>query len=379
MIVMVNKIFIRTVIVTTIALTFTPASNADVIKVTDAATLQQQQGAKYFSQRGISGEKAEVLETAGADRSLALAMKMLIPDDWFIQPSGNYEQAVVSWKGGVSWPLIIRNIAENEGIYVSLDWILKTVTINVPGQTQSESELAQKGSTTLTEGRQAFRKKQRDSWSKRSDIERELSTERNQLASIMEKQRASQIANQEFIANLNDSNDELSRQKTTLEQALEAEREKREEIERKYAVIDPVLGPKTEVDATQLFTEYEKSWVLPFDKSFEYFIKGGHSDLIETHTPATYIAKSGSVRHVLEMWADAVGWEIDYIAEVNHKNPFEVEFQGSFVESSRELVSIFELSDRPIDIQFYPDVKIERKDGTVRKGLAVVSDLNYKK
>lgn len=376
---MVNKIFIKTVIVTTIALTLTPVSNADVIKVTDAATLQQQQGAKYFSQRGISGEKAEVLETAGADRSLTLAMKMLVPDDWFIQPSGNYEQAVVSWKGGVSWPIIIRNIAENEGIYVSLDWILKTVTINVPGQTQSESELVQKGSTVLDEGRQAFRKKQRDSWSKRSDIERELSTERNQLASIMEKQRASQIANQEFIANLNDSNNELARQKTTLEQALEAERNKREKIERKYAVIDPVLGPKTEIDATQLFTEYEKAWVLPFDKSFEYFIKGGHSDLIETHTPATYIAKSGSVRHVLEMWADAVGWEIDYIAEVNHKNPFEVEFKGSFIESSRELVRIFERSDRAIDIQFYPDVKIERKDGTVRKGLAVVSDLNYNK
>ncbi len=139
---MVNKIFLTSVIAAMVSATLSSASNAEVVKYTDDATLQQQNGEHYFSQSGISGEKVEPIETAGADMSLAIATNLIVPDSWVVKPSGNFDNAVVSWKGGVTWPLILRNIANDEGIYISLDWVQKIVSINVPGQTESETQIA---------------------------------------------------------------------------------------------------------------------------------------------------------------------------------------------------------------------------------------------
>lgn len=361
-----------------LAIGITSYAHADLIKLTDSATLQQQQGQKYFSQTGISGEKAKVIETAGADLLLSIAVKTIVPESWIINKSGNYENAVISWGGGVSWPIILRNIANNEGIYVHLDWVLKTVTINVPGQTESESTIANNNSETLQDERQEFRKKQRQTWNVRNDDQAKLANERKQFFEMTNRQKQSQVANQKFISELNENNEEIKRNNDSLKTALEKEIEKNKILISKYSVIDDsIVEEKDKQDAAQLFVDYKDSWVLPFDSSFEYYIKGGHNDFIETYTPATYIAKTGSIKEVLEAWAEKVNWNIDYRAGIMHKNPYEVNFKGSFIDASRSLVSIFVDSKRPIDITYHPDVIVEMDDGTKRKGLAIVTDLNY--
>lgn len=355
-------------------------AQADVIKLTDSASLQQQHGQQYFSQNGISGEKVFVVETAGADMSLSLAAKTIVPDSWVIKPSGNYENAVISWGGGVSWPIILRNIANDEGIYIHLDWIAKTVVINVPGQTESEQVLARDNDDSLKEKRQEFRKKQRQTWELRNDSAVKLASERKQFMEMANRQKQSQVANQKFISELNEQNELVRRSNDSLRKALEDERAKSDAMKEKYSVINPsTLKEEQKEDAAQLFVDYKAAWVLPFDPSFEYYIKGGHNDFIETYTPATYIAKSGDVQNVLEQWASIVGWHIDYRAGIQHKNPFEVEFKGSFIDASRSLVRIFAKSKRPINITFHPDVVVEMDDGTRKKGLAIITDLNYQK
>jgi hypothetical protein len=373
------KIKLNTALLSTLlAAPFALNATADVIKVTDSATLQQQKSARYFSQSGISGEKSRPVETAGADMALSIATRLIIPDSWVIKPSGGYESALVSWKGGLSWPLILRNIAENEGIYVSLDWVAKTATIHVPGKTETENNIASQSSEILEKDRQEFRRKQRQNWERRSDIERQMESGQSQLVRMMETQKASREANQEFIARLNENNAELEEINSTLKKSLENERQQFEELKEKYSVIDPSLKEEKSVDPTKLFGEFEKLWVKPFDDSFDYYVKGGHSDYIETHTPATYIAKPGSVELVLNKWSDTVGWHIDYRAGVQHFNPYQVTFKGSFIESSTELVSIFKASKRPLNIEFFPDVTVPLEDGTVKKGLAIITDLNYR-
>jgi hypothetical protein len=357
----------------------TSTTSADVIKITDDATLQQRQGAQYCSQYGISGEEAVVVETAGADMPLSIATKVVIPESWVIKSTGDFDRAVISWKGGLSWPLIMCNIAESEGIFISLDWIRKIVSINVPGATKTDELLAKQNSDTLNSKRQEFKKEQEAQWKKR-DLDRSASdTDKKQLNFLVEKQQKSQEANKQLIANLNESKTDLERKINQIKSDLDVEKNARADIENKYAVIDPSLNtPDNNIDATDLYKSHAESWVLPFDDSFEYYLGGGHADIITTSTPATYIAKSGSVESVLRHWADSIGWHVEYRAGVQHNNPYEVTFKGSFFEASRNLISIFIKSDRPINIQFYPDVIIE-VDGVRKKGLARVSDMNFER
>jgi hypothetical protein len=165
---------------------------ADVIKITDDATLQQQQGAQYCSQNGISGEEAVVVETAGADMPLSIAAKVVIPESWVIKSTGDFDRAVISWKGGLSWPLILCNIAESEGIFINLDWIRKVASINVPGVTKTDELLAKQNSDILNSKRQEFKKEQETQWRKR-DLDRSASdTDKKQLNFLVEKQQKSQ-------------------------------------------------------------------------------------------------------------------------------------------------------------------------------------------
>ncbi len=355
------------------------AALADVIKLTDSATLQQQHGERYFSQSGISGEKVVPVETAGADMSLSLATQLIVPDSWLVKSEGDLDGALVSWSGGVSWPIILRNIANNEGVFINLDWVKKIAMIHVPGQTKSENAIASKQQNEFATERNEFRKKQKQEWELRNEQANKLKSESEQLGIFVQRQKDAQKETNKFIKDLNSQKSELENNITTLQAALEEEREKRVAVETKYAVIDPSLAEESAVDATELFGKFEGLWVKPFDDSFDYYIKGGHSDVIETHTPATYIAKSGSIEDVLIEWASQVGWHIEYKAGVQHHNPYEITLKGSFIDATRELISGFKTSDRPIDIQFFPDVVVRTADGEKRYGLARIIDRNYKK
>ena len=309
--------------------------------------------------------------------SLSIATGLLIPDSWNIKTSGNFEKAIVSWAGGLTWPNILYNIAQNEGIYITLDWTKKIAVINVPGSTSSETSIATNNPSVLKEERQAFRKKQREQWGTIDFRNSEIKKSNNLFENMMEKQKLSNKSNQEFIARLNSEKSSMKDTIDKLNASLELEKRARLNMEEKYSVIDPTLARSKELDAVDLFNEFNELWVKPLDESFLYYKNGGHSDTISTYTPASYIAKPGSINEVISKWAERVNWFVEYSAGVSHDNPYQETYKGSFIESSRALVSVFEKSDRPIDIQFYPNVIVEMEDGTVRHGLAKISDLNY--
>jgi hypothetical protein len=352
-----------------------PASfhaNAAVNLISDDATLQQQYEERFFSQSGISGEVTKPIDAAGAGMSLALATSLIIPETWAIETSGDFQNTVVSWKGGVSWSHIMRNIAQNEEIYVTLDWIKKIATIDVPGQSMNKNN-TQNSNALLQEEKREYKKQIAKKWERQETQAATIVQERQQIEMLMKKQREAQDANQQFIAQLNETNDQFSRDNSKLKNALEAEKNERKSLEEKYSVIDPTLTLDNTIDATTLFNEHQERWVLPYDRTFEYFLKGGHSDLFTRLTPATFIAKKGSVEDVIRKWADRLNWHLEYRAGVKHDNPYEVEFKGSFVEASTQLIKIFETSKRPLNIMFHPDVV----NGT-KKGLVTITDLNYK-
>lgn len=370
-------------------------ATADVIKLTDDATLQQSQGERYFSQSGVSGEVVEPLETVGAGMALPLATKLIVPNNWVVKPSGNYDRAKVSFKGGVSWPHIMRNIAQDEGIFISLDWVKKVVSIHVPGETKSQEAQALLAKQKLDTQRQSFYKDMKPAESPKSapffannntaapalSGPQQVSTNTpNAGASAVSAPKVAQAANADYISKLSSTNAVLEKDLQAMKMKLAAEQTELKLLKDRYAVIDPKLStaPTTKpVDATELFGKFSKLWVKPFDDSFMYYKNGGHAEVLEAKTPATFVAKKGSVEEVITQWGAAVNWHVEYAAGVQHHNPFQVSFKGTFFEAATELVRVFESSNRPINITFYPDVNVEMPDGTVRHGLAKITDLNY--
>jgi hypothetical protein len=372
-----NKKLVATAITFALSGSLSLPATAGVNILTDDITVQTEaEQSGFFSQNGSTIEKAEPVMGGADAMSLSLATKVIIPSSWTIQQSGDFYSKVVDWKGGLAWPHILRNIANDEEIFVSLDWVKKIATINVPA---NESIIAESNSNTrkLDEMREQYSVKENQNWQRRVDAESELTNEQTRVAKYMENSRAAAESNQAFIANLNKQNEEAEKKAMKLAAQLESEREKNKKLSEKYAVINPSLSPSAkDVDAVELFEEFNERWVLPFNKDFEYFIKGGHADLILSETPATYIAKQGSVEDVFNEWASELNWHVEYRTDVRHYNPYKVEFKGNLYEAGRDFISIFLKSRRPLDVKYYPDVK-PIVDGKEKEGLIIIDDIIY--
>jgi hypothetical protein len=120
-----------------------------------------------------------------------------------------------------------------------------------------------------------------------------------------------------------------------------------------------------------LFGIYKNANVLPFDSSFDYYIKGGYMDVIEYETPATYIAQPGTLEDVVREWASFNGFELSWKTDVIHKVGHKLVFRGDFRKVGIDLFTLYLESDRPLDIKFYPDIG--------ESGVVIVTDLNHEK
>lgn len=358
-----------------------PSQTVTVTQTSDVNTLNQQnKDVIYFSQSGLSTEAAPIRKSAGNGLPLSMMITKIIPSDWAIKPTGNFEDAIVSWQGGISWPLIIRNIASDEAIFIHLNWTQKIASIHVPGNTNTETVIAQDNGSMSDEERQEFRKAQRQRWAVRDDEKIRDNANDDAKKNLLAQYQASQDSNRQYIKDLNAQNETLNRDLEAMKSRLEKEKEERQRLEDHYAVLTP-KGAAVEKDAVALAGEFRERVILPYNDSFDYFSNGGgHADVIDARTPATYIAKQGTVHEVLASWADALGWHFEKVTNVSHKNPYEGVFKGTFIEAAIELTSIFENSKRPIDVQFIPDVKYTDPDtGVTKHGVIRLIDFDYQR
>jgi hypothetical protein len=357
-----------------------PVATANVVRLTDDATLlQQHNSGNYFAQNGISNEQSNVVETAGVDNPLEIALGFIVPKSWKINYSGDYKNKTVSWQGGLSWPLILKNIADKEKIYITLDWIQKIANVHVDGisdQTTLSSvdviEKQKKNSDLIAH----FKKKEKAKWEKRENTVEKIIHDET-LTTVLEQNREARKSQMDYLEKLQEENIKIENSKKLLEEQLVKEKKTNEKLAEKYAVFDGNnSADKNNKDATELYQEYKNAWVLPLNDDFDYFIKGGYTDSIKYETPATYIAKSGSIEDVVRNWGESVGWFLEYSASVQHYNPYEVKFKGNFHDVCVDLIKIFKGSDRPLNISFYPDIVVN-KNGKTYKGLVRITDLNF--
>lgn len=362
-------------------------ANAEVTILTDAESVQQRNDKQYFSQDGLSGEEARVIPGAGAGMPLKAAAKILVPAGWQVVGSGEFERALISWRGGLAWPQILRDIAQREKIFISLDWVKKVASINVPS---THATFAKNDTAVVAKVDTTHREKNQNAPTITVQKKPEPAVQQKLIAQTPAKAATAKLAeaaaknaiqnNLAVKSSLADKNKDLYI--ADLEVLLKKSRETAL-IAQQSKVQLATLLPKqpsgltaapvdvAPVDVAKLRQQYRERAVLPFNGSFEYFAAGGYADRFNAETPATFIAKPGTVEQVISNWADAIGYGVEYRAGVQHNNDYEVEIKGTFFEAAIQMIKVYESSDRPLNIEFYPDVRVSE----TKKGLVIISDL----
>jgi len=353
-------------------------SFADVViytKSVDKSAEKSPSGMPYFTESGLSPETPPPVEGAGDNMSLDLTMKLIMPESWNYTLTGkSASRTPVKWQGGTSFSHTLKQMSEDNQIFINVDWVSKEVSVNVPAvriakaPTNTPAQTDVETNTNNDTYAAHYQQKRVD----RDDIAAKKKASNSQVEMTIASQRKTQDEHSKFVAVLLEENQRAARHSDELQGELAETITKLAHAEEKLRVVyrkEVTNAP----EPTQLADIFDARHVLPLDTSFDYFLKGGHQDTFELNTPATFIAKPGTLKEVLTAWAAEIGggMEVDYRLNVDHHITHKRVFKGSFRESATSLVLKFKDSNRPVNISFHKDLGDH--------GVVLVTDLNYKK
>lgn len=332
-------------------------------------------GNPYYSESGVSGEEVIVHIGTGEAMPLGLIAELIVPESWHINiPTQKVANLLVSASGGKSWSHVLRELAEKEQIYVSVDWTSKKVSMDASDKAKARmaapnskvrtaDALQQSNNVAVLSYADTLQKKKE----KREQEQREMIM-KQELVNTTSRAAAESIdATERKLGEVSESNLIAKNENARLARELEAAKMQINTLSDRLSVVGE--GENTPV-AEDLFGDYQDADVLPFNATFDYYIKGGYLDKIEYKTPATYIAKPGDLEDVLRGWAEKSGFDVQWKTPVSHKITHKLQFKGDLREVSIELFELYLNSNRPLNISFYPDVG--------ESGLIVVDELNSK-
>ena len=309
---------------------------------------------------------------------LDMVVELVVPDSWHISiPNSKVGGIPVVVSGGKGWSHVLREMAEKNQIYTTIDWHSKKVTFDAPdkrkleliskARVMSPQELASENAKLVVaeyERQLAMKRNTRDSQSTRNRLNQEV------MDSALSSARSSQEDADRLLGEVSSERRTYEIENKALQGQLDQAKGMIDKLEGKLEVVG-LSENEYKPEIEDLFGIYQTASVLPFDSSFDYYIKGGYMDVIEYETPATYIAKPGRVEDIIREWANFNGFELSWKTDVIHKVGHKLVFKGDLRKVGIDLFTLFIESDRPLDIQFYPAVG--------DSGLVVVTDLNHEK
>jgi len=370
-----NKLATAVILSTAMISTLATAS----IVITDTSEQMYRyddKGNPFYSESGVSTETSVVHIGAGESMPLSLVAELVVPSTWHISiPNRMVGNMAVDVSGGKGWSHVLREMAEKNQVYTTIDWKNKKVTLDAPDpmklkligdtKTLTAQELAgEKAKSVIAEYERQLASKRsvRDTQSVRNTMNQEM------IDTALNSARSSQEQSDRIIGEVNSERLSKRLENKALQDQLDEAKKMISQLEGKLEVVGLAETDYTP-EVEDLFAIYQSATVLPFDSSFDYYIKGGYMDVIVYDTPATYIANPGMVEDVLREWANFSGFELSWNTEVKHKVSHKLVFKGDLRKVGKELFSLYLESDRPINITFYPDVG--------ESGLVVVEDLNH--
>jgi len=355
-----------------------PLASASVVLTDTSEHIYRydEKGTPFFSESGVSTETSVIHIGSGESMPLSLVAELVIPETWHISiPNKVVGNMTVDVSGGKGWSHVLREMAEKNQVYTTIDWTNKKVTLDATDPMKlkliTESKVLSPQELANEKAKSVIAEYERQLAQKRST--RDNQTVRNQMNqevvdTALNSARSSQEQSERVIGEVNSERQSKDLENQALQDQLTEAKKMISTLKGKLEVVG-MSETEHKPEVEDLFGIYQNATVLPFNSSFDYYIKGGYMDVIEYDTPATYIAQPGLVEDVLRGWANFSGFELSWKTEVRHKVSHKLVFKGDLRKASIELFSLYLESDRPINIKFYPDVG--------ENGLVVVEDLNH--
>jgi hypothetical protein len=357
---------------------FTAASHAGVVLTDTSEQMYKydEKGTPFYSESGISTELSVVHIGSGEKMPLSIVAELVVPESWHISiPSNAVGNMLVDVNGGKGWSHVLLEMAEKNKVYTTVDWKNKKVSFDAPDpmklklvektRTLSPQELANEKAVSVIaeyERQLAMKRDTRDNQSIRNTMNQEV------VDAALNSAKSSQEHSDLIIGEVNSERESKELEVQNLKRQLEEAKSSIANLTGKLEVVG-LAEQEEKPEVEDLFALYEKSSILPFDSSFDYYIKGGYMDVIEYETPATYIARPGRVEDIVREWAAFNGYELSWRTDVIHNLEFKNVFKGDLRTASIALFEMYLDSDRPINIEFFPDAG--------ESGLIIVSDLNH--
>lgn len=135
---MINSKPLKTLLAISVLAVVASHANADIAIFSDATEAQKQTNnvGYSFSQTGLSGEKAQVINGLGEQMPLGLSLQVIVPKHWNINLNSGAQDQLVSWQGDKGWPYVLEDLARRNGLNVKVDWSSKVVDVFSPKASQ---------------------------------------------------------------------------------------------------------------------------------------------------------------------------------------------------------------------------------------------------
>lgn len=274
-----------------------------------------------FKQIGGSLEKAKVVNSGSGP--LSIAIDHLIPKGWEIKmnPDVGLENSIVKWKGNVTWPYALESLSVNHDMDVVINWERQYVTID-SAMRESQIEVSQ--------------------------IEK-LSEEHNIVKKEINLLTLDQTKEKE-VDLLMTSNDNIIEEVKELSELslIEQHESSALSIEEKIKQMEPK-------EKYELEKAYAKTGILPFDPSFESFVKNKDIDKHE-YMQLTFILKAGlSLQDNIREWVKEMpnDWTLEWDAEKDFMIDKDVKIKNTFIDVFPLVEDFYKDSKYPIKIKLY--------------------------
>lgn len=262
-----------------------------------------------FYQKGLSSDVDFEPKGFGRGMPLKMSSEIILPEGWSAEFKDNAGKLPVDWNGDEKWTKVLEKLAKDNNLIVSLDWDRKKV--NFVSKDMENDRLER--------------------------LEREM-----QLAKGMNSAKEKSMAENQDDKNKairNKFKDELAKIEKEEAETLAAMAEKEKEME-EYRLM------------------YKNATVFPGDGSFEDYlamVKSGKK--IKSSEEAIFLVDSTlTLKENLEKWSKQMdNWK--FVDNTNSSKEFtfpaDIRIKGKYVNVTSELISKYENSDMPLDVEYY--------------------------
>lgn len=267
-------------------------------------------GGNYqFYQKGLSSDVDFSPKGFGRGMPLSMASEIILPDGWEATFKDNSGKLPVDWNGDKKWTKVLEDLSKENNLIVSLDWDRKAV---------------------------------------------------NFVSKDMENERIKRLESEMQLAKNMQSEKENTKSKNEEEKDLVAKNKFKDELDKLKAQEAKMLKEMEEKE--KMLSEYkkmfEKATVLPGDGTFEAYLEMVKNDKkISSSDEAIFIVDSSlTLKENLNYWAEQMeNWKFvdNTMSSKQFTFPTDIKIKGKFVNVTSELISKYEDSNMPLDVEYY--------------------------